>query len=333
MSRVNSMRAVLCTGWGAPESLIVGEAPAPRAGRGEVRIAVEACGVNFADTLLIAGTYQCKPAFPFSPGLEVAGVAAECGAGVTTCAPGDRVIAVLDFGGYAGQVAAPAADVFRVPDAMDFAHAAGFAVVYGSAYAGLRWRAALAPGETLLVLGAGGGVGLAAVEVGKAMGARVIAAAGGPDKLALAGGRGADHLVDYRAEDLRARVKEITGGRGADVIFDPVGGDAFDTALRCVAWEGRIVVVGFASGRIPRAPANLLLVKNCAVMGVYTGAYRRREPARYRAALDELFAWWGEGRLRPHVSRRFPLERAAEALRVLMDRAATGKVVLTVGGG
>jgi NADPH2:quinone reductase len=220
-----------------------------------------------------------------------------------------------------------------MPDAMSYAQAAGFSVTYGTAHIALDHRAKLAPGERLLVLGAGGGVGLATVEVGKAMGATVIAAASDAGKLALAAEHGADHLIDYRAEDMRARVKEITGGKGCDVIFDPVGGDAFDTALRCIAWEGRILAVGFASGRIPKAPANILLVKNCAVVGVYWGAYRRRDPALFRASFDELFAWFGQGKLKPHVSNSYRLDEAAAALNALISRQATGKVVLTLGGG
>lgn len=325
------MRAVLCKEWGAPETLVVEEVPEPAAGVGEVCIAVAACGVNFADTLLIAGEYQDKPAFPFSPGLEVAGTVLDCGEGVQNLAPGDRVMAALDHGGFAEQAAARADDVFRLPDDMDFDAAAGFAIVYGTAYGALDWRARLAAGETLLVLGAAGGVGLTAVEVGKAMGARVIAAAGGDEKLALARAHGADEAIDYRAEDLRVRVKELTDGRGCDVIYDPVGGAAFDASLRCVAWEGRIVVIGFASGRVPQVPANLLLVKNCAAIGFYWGSYRRKDPARLRAAFETLFEWYGEGRLTPHVSQRFPLDEAPAALAALKGRTATGKIVLTTG--
>ena len=323
------MRAVLCSEWGPPGALSVAETPGPTPGPGEVRIAVAACGVNFADTLIIAGQYQEKPAFPVSPGMEIAGTVAACGDGVEAVAPGDRVLAVLDYGGFAEQAVARAGDVFRLPDGMDFETAAGFPVVYGTAYGALSWRANLQAGETLLVLGAAGGAGLAAVEVGKAMGATVIAAAGGAEKLALARGHGADHAIDYRSQDLRARVKEVAPARGCDVIFGPVGGDAFDAALRCVAWEGRIVVIGFASGRVPQVPANILLVKNCAALGFYWGSYRRRDPARHRAAFDALFGWYREGRLKPHVSHRFPLEHAAEALETLAGRKSTGKVVLT----
>ena len=326
------MRAVLCKAFGEPETLTVEEVADAVPGHGEIRIAVAAAGVNFADILMVNGGYQENPDFPFSPGLEVAGTVLDCGAGVAGFAPGDRVMAGCAFGGYAEQIALPAGDAYRIPDSMAFDIAAGFPVAYGTAYGALAWRAGLEAGETLLVLGAAGGVGIGAVEVGKAMGATVIAAAGGPSKCAIARQHGADHVIDYRAENLRERVREITGKSGCNVIFDPVGGDVFDTALRCLAWEGRLIVIGFASGRIPSAPANILLVKNCGVLGFYWGAYRRREPARFRAAFEKLLGWHGEGRLNPHVSQTLPLERAGEALRSLLDRRATGKLVLTTEG-
>jgi NADPH2:quinone reductase len=325
------MRAVLCKAWGAPEDLVVEQVAAPVPGEGEVRIRVAAAGVNFADTLIIAGKYQARPDFPFSPGLEVAGTVIECGPGVARLAPGDRVMAAIDAGGFAEEAVARAGDVHRIPEAMDFTTAAGFPVAYGTGYGALSWRAGLQSGETLLVLGAAGGAGLTAVECGKAMGARVIAAAGGAAKLAVAREHGADETIDYRSEDLRERVKALTGGAGCDVIYDPVGGDAFDTALRCIAWEGRIVVIGFASGRIPQIPANILLVKNCSAVGYFWGSYRRHDPARVRAGFERLLAWYEEGRLRPLVSAHFPLEGVAGALRSLMERRSTGKVVLTTG--
>ena len=324
------MRAVLCKEFGEPETLTVEQVADPVAAEGELRIAVAAAGVNFADTLMISGGYQESPEFPFSPGLEIAGTVLECGVGVSGFAPGDRVMAGCPFGGYAEQLAIRAGDAYAIPDTMGFDVAGGFPVAYGTAYGALEWRARLQPGETLLVLGAAGGVGLTAVEVGKAMGAIVIAAAGGPEKCAIAGDHGADHVIDYRSEDLRGRVREITEAKGCHVVFDPVGGDVFDTALRCLAWEGRLIVIGFASGRIPSAPANILLVKNCGVLGFYWGAYRRREPERFRAAFDRLLAWYGEGRLDPLVSQTLPLERAGEALNLLRSRRSTGKVVLTM---
>jgi NADPH2:quinone reductase len=325
------MRAVLCSSWGEPSGLALGDLPMPEPGPGQVRLRVHAAGVNFADTLMIAGKYQDKPTLPFVPGLEAAGVVDAVGADVSGFKPGDRIIALPERGAFAEFALARAADCFAVPDAMPFDIAAGFPVTYGTAHGGLDWRARLKPGEWLLVHGAAGGVGLAVVEVGKAMGATVIATAGGPDKLAIARAHGADHLIDYAHEDIRARVKALTQDRGADVVFDPVGGDAFDASLRCINWDGRIVVVGFASGRVPQVPANILLVKNIAVIGLYWGAYRQREPARLRDSFRQLFAWYAEGRLKPHVSHRLDLAEAGRALDLLRQRKSTGKVVLTTG--
>lgn len=327
------MRAVLCNEFGEPETLTMGDAPDVEPDKGEVQVAVAAAGVNFADILMVAGKYQDKPPFPFSPGLEVAGTVMKSGKGVRGFKKGDRVMAATSKGGFAEQLVVPASDVLRIPKSLSFEDAAGFAVVYGTAYGALNWRAQLQAGETLLVLGAAGGVGLTAVEVGKAMGATVIAAANGPERTALAAEHGADHLIDYSTENLRERVRDITDGNGCDVIFDPVGGQAFDVALRCTAWEGRLIVIGFASGTIPQVPANILLVKNCGVLGFYWGAYRRREPERFKAAFKDLFKWFEKGTLKPHVSQTFPLEQAGEALRILADRKAKGKIVLTTGNG
>ena len=327
------MRAVLCKEFGEPESLAVEEIADPKPGAGELRLAVAAAGVNFADLLMVAGTYQEKPPFPFSPGLEVAGRVIDWGTGVTGFEAGDRVMAVTGTGGFAEQVVVKPVDVFKLPTAMSFEAAAGFPVVYGTAYGALNWRAHMAGGETLLVLGAAGGVGLTTVEVGKAMGATVIAAANGPERTAVAKSRGADQLIDYTSENLRERVRALTDNRGVDVVFDPVGGEYFDVALRCLGWEGRLIVIGFASGTIPQAPANILLVKNCGVLGFYWGAYRRREPERFKAAFDALFEWFEAGKLKPHISLALPLEQAGEALRTLADRRATGKIVLTTGSG
>ncbi len=325
------MRAVVCREFGPPEKLSVADLPSPRLGPGQVRIAVAAAGLNFADTLMVAGKYQEKPPFPFVPGLEAAGVVRETGSGVTNLRPGDRVAALLDHGAFAEEAVARAADVYPIPDGMDFVTAAGFPVAYGTSELGLHHRGKLQPGETLLVLGAAGGVGLTAVEIGKAMGATVIAAARGADKLAIAKAHGADHAIDYATEDLRTRVKELTGDRGADVVFDPVGGDAFDAALRVTAWEGRILVIGFAAGRIPAPPANLLLVKNIATIGVFWGASNKRNPAVLRDSFARLFEWWQEGRLKPHVSHRLPLAKVADAMDLLLTRKSTGKVVLVTG--
>jgi NADPH2:quinone reductase len=290
---------------------------------------VRAIGINFADILIVQGKYQEKPPLPFSPGFEIAGVVSELGPAVTGVALGTRVIGLVEYGGYAEEVVLAADHVVPIPDAMDFPTAAGFPVAYGTSHIALESRARVKPGETPLVLGAAGGVGLTAVEIGKALGASVIAAAGGPDKLAVAKAHGADHLIDYRREDLRQRLKEITAGRGPDVVYDPVGGDLFDQALRGVAWEGRLIVIGFASGRIPHVPANLALVKNCDVIGIYWGSYRARRPAQVRRSFETLLEWYSAGRLHPHVSHRLDLAEAARAMALLADRKATGKVVLT----
>jgi NADPH2:quinone reductase len=295
-----------------------------------VRIAVQAAGVNFADTLIIAGNYQIKPQPPFSPGFEVAGRVVECGAGVTRCRPGDRVMAVLDYGGFAEEVVAPEETVFVVADRVNLIHAAAFPVAYGTAHLGLKYRCDLKPGETLLVHGAAGGVGLTAVEIGKLMGARVIATASGPEKLKIAGDAGADHLIDSRSPDIKEKIKELTGGRGADVVYDPVGGHLFDISLRATAPGGRILIVGFASGEVPQIPANILLVKNITVIGFYWGAHRTLAPAWMEGSIETLLGWLTEGRLDPHVSQTFPLEEAPRALLALKARKTTGKVVLTV---
>lgn len=323
------MRAVLCKQFGPPSSLVVEEVPSPVAGPGRLVVSVKACGVNFPDTLIIQGQYQFKPELPFSPGGEVAGIVKAVGEGVTRFKPGDRVIAATTWGGYAEEVVAEAARTLPMPDGMDFATAAAFTLTYGTSHHALKDRAVLQPGETLLVLGAAGGVGLAAVELGKAMGARVIAAASSPAKLAVCRDHGADELIDYAAEDLRERIKALTGGRGVDVVYDPVGGDYSEPALRGMAWRGRFLVVGFAAGRIPSLPLNLPLLKGCAVLGVFWGAFTRNEPERNAANLRELMQWVGDGRLRPHVSARYPLERAADALDDLVQRRVHGKVVLT----
>lgn len=326
------MRAVLCRDWGGPEDLSLGEIEPPTPGPGQVAIAVAAAGVNFADTLMIAGKYQEKPPFPFSPGLEVAGTVAAVGAGVSAVAPGDRVLGLTDAGGYAEVAVARESDVFPIPDAMDFETAAGFPITYGTGHGALAWCAGLQPGEILLVNGAAGGVGLAAVEIGKAMGATVVATAGGAEKLAVAEAHGADHLIDYKTQDIRAEIKAYTSGQGVDVVFDPVGGDVFDASLRSIAWGGRLLVIGFAGGHVPQIPANILLVKHVSAIGVYWGSYRKHQPARLREAFADLFAWFEAGKLQPHVSHRLDLSQAAEAMALLTNRKSTGKVVLTTGG-
>lgn len=324
------MRALLCTAWGGPESLTLGDVPSPEPGPGEVLVEVCACGLNFADTLMIQGKYQERPEFPFSPGLEVAGEVMSVGPGVEDLAAGDAVIAFCGHGGLAERVIVAADNAIPIPGGMDFVTAAGFGVVYGTAHVGLERRGHLATGEVLLVHGAAGGVGLAAVEVGRRMGATVIATASTEEKLALAKAHGAHHAINYREDDFRERVKSLTDGRGADVVFDPVGGEVFDQSVRCTNWEGRILVVGFASGAISRLPVNLTLVKNISVTGVYWGAYRRRDPAVLQQSWRQLLAWLDEGALSPHISATYPLEDAPAALESLMQRRATGKVVVKI---
>jgi len=323
------MRAVLCRELGPPETLELADLPAPAPGPGEALVEVHGCGVNFPDTLIIEGRYQFKPELPFSPGSEVAGTVTALGEGADGVAVGDRVMGMLGWGGFAEQVVAPAAGLVRVPDGMDLVTAAGFTLVYATSYHALVDRGRLQAGETLLVLGAAGGVGLAAVQLGEALGARVIAAASTDEKLALCREHGAAETVNYATEDLRARLKELTGGAGADVVYDPVGGALSEPALRSIAWRGRFLVVGFAAGDIPRIALNLTLLKGCEIVGVFFGAFAERQPedaARNAAALNAL---WSAGRIRPVVSATYPLEDAARALEDIAARKVTGKVVVT----
>ena len=319
------MKAVLCREWGGPDSLRFEEVSARKLKPDEARIRVRACGVNFADTLMIAGKYQIKPEFPFTPGLEAAGEVVEIGAEVNHLAIGTRVLAVTRFGGaYAEEIAVNADAVVPIPHAMDFVTAAAFPVAYGTSHFALTHRGHLKPGETLLVLGAAGGVGLTAVEIGKQLGARVIAAAGSPEKLAVAREHGADELIDYQRESIRDRVRDLTGGLGADVVYDPVGGDAFDQALRAVNWEARMLVIGFAAGRIQSVPANLILVKNISVIGVVWGAQAARDPVLVSRNLAELLRrQFSNEVLRRHL-RSLPIFRVEkwlpDRLRYLADR-------------
>jgi len=323
------MRAVLCHAWGPVEGLRLGEAPSPIPADGEVVIAVRAAGINYADAIMVAGHYQTKPPLPFSPGLEAAGIVAACGDGVTRFRPGDRVMAILAHGGLAELAAAPEAETFAIPGRMSFEEAGAFPIAYISSHVALRWRARLEPGETLLVLGAAGGVGLTAVEIGKAMGARVIAAASTAEKLAVAQERGADDVVNYVEEKLTDRVMTLTNGKGADVCFDPVGGDLFDSALSSLGWGGRILLIGFVAG-VPQIPANRLLVKHRAALGSSLRYFRWHAPDKLLRSVEELVRWYGEGKLRPLVTHRLPLEQSVEAIRLLTDRKAHGKVVVLV---
>jgi NADPH2:quinone reductase len=323
------MKAVLCKELGPPEKLVVEEVPSLRAGTGQVVVSVKAAGVNFPDTLIIQGKYQFKPEPPFSPGGEVAGVIKEIGEGVTRLKRGDRVIAASTFGGFAEEMLADADKVIAMPDAMEFVPASAFVLTYGTSYHGLKDRAQLKAGETLLVLGASGGVGLAAIQLGKAMGARVIAAASSDAKLQVCRDNGADELINYASEDLRARVKAITAGRGVDVVYDPVGGPYSEPALRDMAWKGRFLVVGFAAGDIPKVPLNLALLKGCSIVGVFWGAFTRAEPDNNRRNNEELMKLYLAGKIKPHIHATYPLERAVEALNEVLNKRVSGKVVLT----
>ncbi len=322
-------KALLCTSFGPPETLVVTDQAAAPLGPGQIRMRVRAAGVNFPDTLMIANKYQFKPPLPFAPGGECAGTVLEVAPGVDRFAPGDRVIALPGWGAFAEDLVVDAAQVSRTPAGMDDITAAAFVFTYGTTYHALVQRAQLRPGETLLVLGAAGGVGLAAVELGKALGARVIAAASSPAKLAVARDHGADAVIDYGADDLRQALKALCPA-GPDVIYDPVGGAYSEAALRSIAWNGRFLVVGFAAGSIPSVPLNLALLKGCAIVGVFWGAFTAREPGLAQANLDALAALHQAGRIRPHVSATYPLAAGGAALRALIDRQATGKLVITM---
>jgi len=321
------MRALICCQWGGIDGLSLGEAPVPQPAAGEVLIEVKATAVNYADSIMVAGRYQTKPELPFSPGLETAGVVAACGEGASGLKAGDKVMAILPYGGLAEFAVAPVAETWVIPDGMSFAEAGAFPISYISSHVALRWQGRLEAGETLLVLGAAGGVGLTAVEIGKAMGARVIAAASSPEKLAVAVEHGADATIDYAKEPLTERVMALTGGKGADVCFDPVGGALFDPALSSLGWGGRILLIGFVGG-VPQIPANRLLVKHRAALGSSLRYFRWHAPDKLVRSVDELFRWYGEGKLRPCITHRLPLERGVEAIRLLTDRRAHGKVVV-----
>jgi len=325
------MKAVLCKAYGPPESLVVEDVESPTPGPGEVVIAVKAASVNFPDVLIIQNKYQVKPPLPFSPGSEVAGIVKATGDGVNGFTPGDRVMAITTYGAFAEEVKTEARRLLPLPAGMDFTQAAAFGLTYATSDFGLRDRGELKAGETLLVLGAAGGVGIAAIEIGKALGARVIACASTDDKLAVCREHGADEMINYATEDLRERIKQLTDGKGVDVVYDPVGGPYTEPALRSLAWRGRLLVVGFAAGEIPKIPLNLTLLKGCSIVGVFWGEFARREPERFAETMRQLGRWFTEGKIKPHVSATFPLERASDALTLMADRKVKGKVVLTTG--
>jgi NADPH2:quinone reductase len=328
------MKAVLCKEFGPPEKLVVDQISVPVPDHDQVKMNVHYAGLNFPDILVVTGGYQSKPVFPFIPGLEVSGIITEVGASVKSLRVGQRVLASTGgYGGFAEEVVVNERSVFAISDAVGLAVAAGFPVTYGAAYHALVDRGGIKPGEWLLVLGAGSGVGLNAVELGKHLGAKVIAVAGSPAKLAAARKYGADEVVNYSdTPGFRHRVKEITGTDGADVIFDPVGGDAFDESLRCINWDGRLLVVGFASGRIPQCPANLALLKGCQIVGVFNGAFIKRHPDRHRTNLETVLSWIEGGRIVPLVSEIFELEDVPAAMREMASRKLIGKAVIKVRG-
>ena len=324
------MKALLCKKYGPPESLVIEDVPAPIPGTGEVRIGVHAAGVNYPDNLMIVGKYQVQPPLPFSPGFELAGEILEVSDGVTHLQPGQRVAATSMGGAMAEEICVPATNVVPIPDMMDFSSAAGFIITYGTSYHALRQRAQLQPGEKLLVLGAGGGVGLTAVEIGHRMGAEVYAAASSADKLELAESRGASHLINYSEGSLRDQVRELTDGHGVNVIYDPVGGDLFTDCLRSVDWGGRILIIGFASGSIPDIPANMPLLKGISIVGVFWGTFAQREPEANLQNMRELLTWFEQGNLKPCISRNYSLEDAPQAMQALLERRASGKLVVTL---
>lgn len=323
------MRAVVCKQFGPVDTVVVEAFDLPPPQPGHVRVRVEAAGVNFPDTLMVQGKYQVKPDLPFVPGAELAGIVDAVGDGVADFTPGMKVVGMVGQGAFADVANVRASRLMQRPAGMDAVTAAGFSMTYGTSMHALEQRAKLQPGETLLVLGASGGVGLAAVELGKAMGATVIAAASSDEKLAVAKDAGADHLINYATGSLKDAVKELTGGKGVDVVYDPVGGDLLEEAVRATAWEGRVLIVGFASGTIPRVPANLMLLKGSSLVGVFFGTFRDRDPAANRANFSKMFGWFEEGKLKPLISQTMELEKVVDAFNILTGRSAIGKIVLT----
>ena len=324
------MKAILCQRFGTPDELVLADIPDPTPGPGEVVAKVAAVGLNFFDTLIIAGKYQTKPPFPFSPGGEFSGVVESVGAGVTAFKPGDRVMGYTNFNAARERTAVAADHIVKLPADLDFDRAAALTITYGTAYYALKYRALMRPQETLAVLGASGGVGLAAVETGSVMGARVIACASTDDKLVFARAHGAREVVNYEREDLREALKRLGGEHGVDVVFDPVGGRYSEPAVRSLAWEGRYLVVGFAAGEIPKLPLNLVLLKGCAVLGVFWGAWVRHDTKDYKAAIDTLAHWCAEGKLSCHVQKVYPLAELPAALKALANRQVMGKLVVRV---
>jgi len=322
------MKAVVCKAWGGPETLVIEDVALPAPKPGEVKIRVRAAGVNFPDVLIIQNKYQMKPPLPFSPGAEISGEVIAVGEGVTHVKAGDRVVSFCGVGGFAEEVIAPAAVTMPMPPGVPFELAAVFSLAYGTSWHAVRDRAALQAGETMLVLGAAGGVGLAAVEIGKAIGARVVAAASTDEKLAICKQHGADALINYSKEDLREAIKRECGKNGPDVIYDPVGGKFAEPAFRSIAWRGRYLVIGFADGEIPALPFNLALLKGASIVGVFWGEFAKREPGNNQKGLAEMMGWIREGKLKPRISKTYTLEEAPQALMDMAARKVVGKVVI-----
>lgn len=323
------MKAVVCQELGPAKKLVIGELPSPKCPKGHIRIKVAACGVNFPDALIIEGKYQFKPEPPFAPGGEVSGTVAELGEGVSNFKIGDRVLALCGHGGFAEEVVVPAMAAAPIPDAMSFEEAAGFIMTYGTSHHALKQRAQLKEGETLVVLGAAGGVGITAVELGKLMGAKVIAAASSEEKLAFAKSYGADELVNYTDTPIKDAIKGLTGGQGADVIYDPVGGDLCEQSFRAIGWNGRYLVIGFVAG-IPKFPTNLALLKGASMVGVFWGAFTMREPLVHQDNVKELLTWYAQGKLKPAISKVYDMDDAPAAIQALADRKAQGKLVVKI---
>lgn len=322
------MKALVCEQYGPVEDLKIKEIDSPTPGPKEVLVEVKVAAVNFPDTLIVQGLYQIKPELPFSPGSDFAGIVKEVGKGVTHVKQGDEVMGFVRVGAFAEEVVVTAAACVPKPPGMDFSIAASFLMAYGTSYHALKDRAELKEGETLLILGASGGVGLAAVELGKVLGAKVIAAASTDEKLALCQEHGADEVINYAKEDLKSRIKELTGGKGVDVIYDPVGGDYSEAALRGMAWKGRFLVVGFTTGTIPKMPLNLPLLKGCSIVGVFWGSFLMHEPKNNEKNTMELMEMFSDGKLKPHIHGRYPLDNALDALTEMMNRKVRGKVLI-----
>lgn len=327
-----NMKAIVCEAYGPPSTLVYRDVDDPVPGDRQVLIEVAACGVNFPDTLIIQGLYQFKPTPPFSPGSDIAGTVMSVGSKVKHLKPGDEVVAMTAYGGFAEKAVVDANLVFPKPPGMSMTHAASFLMAYGTSYYALTRRAKLKAGETVLVLGAAGGVGLTAIQIAKQFGATVIAAASSDEKLAVCKESGADLVINYSTEDLKTRAKELTNGNGVDVVYDPVGGDYAEPALRAIAWEGRYLVIGFAAGDIPKIPLNLALLKGCQIVGVFWGSYAQRQPQDNMADAMQLITWFNEGKITPHIHGEYTLEDAPQALEDMLARKVKGKAIIVVTG-